>query len=570
MIVSILVLACVSEPTKFGPMVKIVKDNGQHFFIDVYEFPNEQGVKPVAEMNLKDAKSSCQSHGKRLCTMEEWKLACGTTRFTYGNIYEQDRCLTNQPNSEGHTSLMHGRTAQVESGSQSKCRSVKGIFDMNGNLEEWVLDDWRGLEGNLAGGAWYTHWKYADCSVRYSREPDYRLDDERPTDSAGVRCCWSEWTPTKEDIKSDSVKHTVSNQQQLPPYDSSNEVQVTDGFWMDRYEYPNVKGSTPRVGITWFEANKLCKENGKSLCSVQQWELACSGEQNLLYPYGNEHEERRCNDEGNSLLASGDKRNCTSDYGITDLTGNAWEWTSSDLTVAELQTDPSVPIKEIRGGSFVSDSRKAQCSPTVGYPLTPANTAMNSLGFRCCRVIEALHTPSPAQIVEHECPSDMRPHATGCIDQYEYPNQKGVTPMHSIALSEARSMCNAVGKHLCTEQEWSAACGGSTDRRWSYGDTYDSKKCHHASQQYEGGALPAGHFAECTTPDGVSDMTGNLWEWNDSGILRGGNWNFSEGIGQCRSIAKPAPHIHNDEIGLRCCATIKEARALLDHSEKRL
>ena len=41
---------------------------------------------------------------------------------------------------------MHGRTAQQESGSHVDCRNPKGIFDMNGNLEEWVLDDWRGLK----------------------------------------------------------------------------------------------------------------------------------------------------------------------------------------------------------------------------------------------------------------------------------------------------------------------------------------------------------------------------------------------------------------------------------------
>ena len=27
---------------------------------------------------------------------------------------------------------------------------------------EWVLDDWRGAEGSLEGGAWYTF--HADCS----------------------------------------------------------------------------------------------------------------------------------------------------------------------------------------------------------------------------------------------------------------------------------------------------------------------------------------------------------------------------------------------------------------------
>ena len=40
-------------------------------------------------MSFEDAKSHCQSHGKRLCTMEEWKIACGATRFTYGETYDE-------------------------------------------------------------------------------------------------------------------------------------------------------------------------------------------------------------------------------------------------------------------------------------------------------------------------------------------------------------------------------------------------------------------------------------------------------------------------------------------------
>ena len=34
---------------------------------------------------------------------------------------------------------MHGRTAAA-SGSYQNCRNESGIFDMNGNLEEWVPD----------------------------------------------------------------------------------------------------------------------------------------------------------------------------------------------------------------------------------------------------------------------------------------------------------------------------------------------------------------------------------------------------------------------------------------------
>ena len=189
---------------------------------------------------------------------------------TYGETYDERSA---QPISQirKDTSLMHGRTAQVFV-VVIKIVGTSGIFDMNGNLEEWVLDNWRGLEGNLAGGAWYTHWKYADCSVRYSREPDYRLDGERPIDSAGVRCCWSDWELTDDDISSDAQKHNRSNQASLPVYDSQNEIEVTEGLWMDRYEYPNVKDAT-RIGVDWFEQISYVKKMEKHFaqCSNGNW-----------------------------------------------------------------------------------------------------------------------------------------------------------------------------------------------------------------------------------------------------------------------------------------------------------
>ena len=194
---------------------------------------------------------------------------------------------------------------------------------------------------------------------------------------------------------------------------------------------------------------------------------------------------------------------------------------------------------------------------------------MDTLGFRCCRTTEQPPLQTNTRAFDHDCPQNMIKHASGCIDQYEYPNEKDTTPTHSVTLSESVDLCLSVGKHLCTETEWSSVCTGDNNRRWSYGNEYDAKRCHHASQHYGGGALPSGSFERCKTPDEVYDMTGNLWEWNGSGILRGGNWNFSEGLGQCQSTAKPASHIHNDEIGLRCCATIKEAQALMNHLEIR-
>ena len=77
---------------------------------------------------------------------------------------------------------------------------------MIGNLEEWVLDDWKGQRGMLEGGASYTHETYADCTGRYSRMPDYRLSPTQNIVSAGARCCWSKTPLTKELV---SLENTI-------------------------------------------------------------------------------------------------------------------------------------------------------------------------------------------------------------------------------------------------------------------------------------------------------------------------------------------------------------------------
>ena len=64
-------------------------------------------------------------------------------------------------------------------------------------------------------------------------------------------------------------------------------------------------------------------------------------------------------------------------------------------------------------------------------------------------------------------------------------------------------------------------------------------------------------FENCKTPEGVFDLSGNLWEWTTSeysdGVLRGGGWNLSAGLGQCRSKAAAQSSYHAGEVGVRCC-----------------
>ncbi len=66
---------------------------------------------------------------------------------------------------------------------------------------------------------------------------------------------------------------------------------------MDIYEAPNVKNAEPLVMYTLPEAQKWCESQGKRLCYEDEWTEACSGTQELKWPYGNTYVPGECNDD---------------------------------------------------------------------------------------------------------------------------------------------------------------------------------------------------------------------------------------------------------------------------------
>ena len=108
-------------------------------------------------------------------------------------------------------------------------------------------------------------------------------------------------------------------------------------YCIDTYEYPNEAGQRPRAHVTWPEANALCTEAGKRLCSENEWERACRGPENHRSSYGDTRDATRCNTpidgtgpgpEGAPVAVSGAHPGCRTSEGVYDLNGNLSEWTS--------------------------------------------------------------------------------------------------------------------------------------------------------------------------------------------------------------------------------------------------
>ncbi len=587
MIALLLMLACGEEgPTPPGdtPMVAISATPGGPgaFWIDQHEFPNKAGEKPTLYTDLSMAREGCAAVGKRVCTAAEWRRACSGPeghRYGYGPTFEPGRCHSEDKLPSGHTSMMKPEQLVAASGAYPNCRTSEGVVDMPGNLEEWVLDDWKGMDGMLEGGAWYTLADYADCSGLYSRHPDYRLSTDKKVYSAGFRCCWTPAPPTEADIRADADARIGAARalSSTAPYAPENEVEVAPGRFMDTYEYPNRVGEVPVVGVTWGEARGLCEAAGKRLCSAKEWEDACAGPDRLPWPYGDRPVTGACATLGTGIAKSGHHLACVSPSGVHDLAGNVWEWTDTPLDAPVLAPPGGAALREIRGGSWTTDDLKATCLPRDGYPLAPEGAVFPDLGFRCCRGESEASQAAVKQPATLTCPAGMVPLDGYCIDRFEHPDHQFQPVLGNLDWDDAKAACAGVGKHVCTEAEWLGACEGPAHRRWPYGNVYVKDACQDSSDvaaDRGGGATRAGKRTKCVTPEGVGDLSSNLWEWVERssdpalggrprGVIRGGGWNISAGLGQCRAVFAPSPTYRAPELGVRCCASAAEAAALL-------
>jgi formylglycine-generating enzyme required for sulfatase activity len=160
-----------------------------------------KNMTPNGHVSGEQAELACRNAGKRLCTIDEWRIACMGEReqqFPYGADYEQGRCnvfrfahpamiLHDNP-SKGHSDprlnqVKHkGKPLLRKTGATPACKSVwedDGIYDMVGNLDEWVDDS----DGMFAGG-FYARSTKEGCEWASTAHPIHYADY-----STGVRCC---------------------------------------------------------------------------------------------------------------------------------------------------------------------------------------------------------------------------------------------------------------------------------------------------------------------------------------------------------------------------------------------
>ena len=148
-------------------------------------------------------------------------------------------------------------------------------------------------------------------------------------------------------------------------------------------------GLHPVVQISARDAEAFCSHFGLRLPSEVEWEYAARGPEGLRYPWGNSLTKSLLPKVANAGTwaccapseADGHRRTAPvgsfrqgrSPFGLDDMIGNVWEWTSSPF--------PGDPKKRsIRGGGW---GNNPYCLRAAYRHANPPEIGLDMVGFRC-------------------------------------------------------------------------------------------------------------------------------------------------------------------------------------------
>jgi len=153
-------------------------------------------------------------------------------------------------------------------------------------------------------------------------------------------------------------------------------------------EVPAGMEKRPVVNVSWDDGAAFCAWEGKRLPTEAEWERSCrGGADGKKYPWGDDNPTaaRAVYSQDNGALDV-----CTKEknqFGLCDMIGNVWEWTSDwygrDYYAVAPEKNPQGPsegrYRVLRGGSWFdtpdtfltcsyrSWARQAERSPTIGF-----------------------------------------------------------------------------------------------------------------------------------------------------------------------------------------------------------
>jgi formylglycine-generating enzyme required for sulfatase activity len=217
----------------------------------------------------------------------------------------------------------------------------------------------------------------------FVRGTNSRLPDEGPEHKMQV----DRFTIDKYEVTNYQYQQSLIDTKRAPPKHFKNN------------RIPAGKVDHPVIFVSWYDAKAYCEWAGKRLPTDIEWEKAARGTDGRNYPWGDEFSIDRVNSPVRwaTLNLIGDTTPVAafdggkSVYGLYDMSGNVWEWTSSRYEAYPGNTRKSENYggnyRTLKGGSWW-DCSFYQCgisAPVYNRSFFHPKTKNNSFGFRCAK-----------------------------------------------------------------------------------------------------------------------------------------------------------------------------------------
>ncbi len=394
------------------------------------------GVLPWQVTDNATAARACAGSGKRLCSAQEWRVACRgpeDTAYSYGDDYDPLAC-------NGIDAFGRSAFHLAPTGSFPRCTNEWGLFDINGNLWEHVA---AGSDETVRGGAYncgdsaalhrcdYVPGSWAPSARGFrcclspesvpatdagSADAASSTPDAGAADDGGGGCLGGDSGPSAPDAEASSPDSGADPGPDAGPAPDTGlgacpaDMAPVGRTCVDRFEAsrrdatPTSGGTdeslaTSRAGVLPWYVNPVnadalgrfgaaCAAAGKRLCTADEWLDTCRGPAQTTYFFGNTWDPSVCNSVDTNCQQCCDalgESDCPTgeNCGYSALLTSSYTPETCTITAPYGRTTCHVCFHVVPTGSFPNCTRDDLFDVNGNvWEVVPVDTTVDARGFQ--------------------------------------------------------------------------------------------------------------------------------------------------------------------------------------------